>query len=250
MLKKSISVLLAIVMSITFCSASFAVKYPGGTDVSAIALTYDLSNVTQKDIYEARAAGLKIINKITDPVRIQALVDTGEVELSRSGELPLSVTTYATVAAEIPKEKLQIQSAAALDSITISKYDWYDGRYFEEYDRYEIDGPSEFTQTYSRTSTCGWNTSMSSSVTVGGKVYGVAEVKAALEGSVSYSIGESITKTSNYRVDIPSGKYWVIKVWTSYRAFSYSAKVGTTTLCTGKSWYPNGLIIRHTEYFF
>lgn len=52
----------------------------------------------------------------------------------------------------------------------------------------------------------------------------------------------------NYKVNIPENKYWVIKVWTSYRVFTYTAKVGTVQIATGKSWYPNGLVILHTEH--
>lgn len=36
-----------------------------------------------------------------------------------------------------------------------------------------IDGPSEFTETYSRTSTANWNSDMTSSVEVSGKIYKV-----------------------------------------------------------------------------
>ena len=56
------------------------------------------------------------------------------------------------------------------------------------------------------------------------------------------------TKTSNYKVNIPANKKWEIKVWTSYRVFTYTAKVGSVKLATGKSWYPNGLVILHSEY--
>jgi hypothetical protein len=133
-------------------------------------------------------------------------------------------------------------------SISVTKSDYYDGRYFDDYERYVVSGPSEFTQYYSQTSTANWNTSITGSVSVGGNVFGVAEVKAAVSASMGYTIGQSYTKSSNYKVNIPAGKYWEIKVWTSYRVFSYTAKVGSTTIATGKSWYPNGLVILHTQY--
>lgn len=136
----------------------------------------------------------------------------------------------------------------AVRGISITKSNYYDGQYFNEYDRYEIDGPSHFIERYSRSTTANWNTSMTGSVSVGGTVYGVADVKAAVASSMGYGIGTTYTKESTYDVNIPAGKYWVIKVWSSYRVFTYTAKVGSVTLATGKSWYPNGLIIRHVEY--
>lgn len=132
--------------------------------------------------------------------------------------------------------------------ITVTKTNYYDGRYFEEYDRYVIDGPSSFTQTYSRTSSANWNSSMTGSVTVGGSIYGIADVKSAVSSSMGYTIGSSYTVQSSYSVSVPRNKYWVIKIWTSYKVFSYTAKAGGVTLATGKSWYPNGLVILHYEY--
>lgn len=247
MFKKLISILIVVAISVSLCSYAFALTSPDKVDIS-ISDTTKGSVITEEEIKRARDLGLEIVSKITDPAQIQALVDAGEVELSYKGELPVSVITYKTIDNRVPGSYIQDQVSLASSGISIEKYDWYDGRYFEEYDRYVIDGPSTFTQTYSRTSTTGWNHSMSGSVTVGGKVYGVAEVKAVLESSAGYAIGSSVTKTSVYQVNIPSGKYWEIKVWTSYRVFSFKAKVGSITLTTGKSWYPNGLVIRHTEY--
>ena len=89
---------------------------------------------------------------------------------------------------------------------------------------------------------------MSGSITVGGKVYKVADVKAAVEGTVGYTMGSTKTSTDSYKINIPAGKYWVIKVWTSFLVYQYDAKVGATTISTGYTWKPNGLIIRHTEY--
>ena len=89
---------------------------------------------------------------------------------------------------------------------------------------------------------------MSASVEVSGNLYSVAEVKASVSSSMGYTIGTSYTSTSQYKVNIPANKKWEIKVWTSYRVFTYTAKVGSVKLATGKSWYPNGLVILHTEY--
>ena len=163
--------------------------------------------------------------------------------------VPQNGTLTTTTESIALNEKTVVpQATAPTTPISITKSNFFDGRYFEEYDRYMIDGPSEFTETYSRTSTANWNSDMTSSVEVSGKIYSVAEVKGAVSKSMEYTIGESYTKTSNYKVNIPENKYWVIKVWTSYRVFTYTAKVGTVQIATGKSWYPNGLVILHTEH--
>ncbi len=88
---------------------------------------------------------------------------------------------------------------------------------------------------------------MTGSVTVGETVYEIADVKASMSSSMGYTIGNSYTKSSSYEINIPKNKTWTIKVWTSYRVFSYTAKVGSTTIASGKAWYPNGLVILHTE---
>jgi len=204
------------------------------------------AEVTYSDIQEAAEQGFEILAKIDDPDVLQDLVDSGDIEYGENGTLPDYVMLYKTIEEERSPSSTIMPTATSTISITKSNY--YDGQYFEDYDRFVIDGPSSFTQSYSRTDTASWNGSMTGSVSVGGTVYTVANVQAAVSTSMGYTIGKSYTKTSTYSVNIPSGKYWTIKVWTSYRVFSYTAKVGTTTLGTGKSWYPNGLVILHTQY--
>ncbi|MDR1158940.1 MAG: hypothetical protein LBK75_11690 [Oscillospiraceae bacterium] len=124
--------------------------------------------------------------------------------------------------------------------ISVTKIDCYDGKYIDEYERYVIDGPASFSQVYETNSIANWNTSMTASASVGGTLYNVAEVKAAVSGSMGFTIGREYKKTSTYAADIQSGKYWEIKAWTNYRVFLYTAKVGSAALATGKSWHPNG----------
>lgn len=221
------------------------------TPIPAALSSSSTDNVTPEEYQEAAQNGLIILEKITDQQKIQQLVDDGEVELSRNGELPLSVFTY--LAPDESEHDLsagsdQPSAAAYTSGITVTKTRYYDGQYFDDYERYEIDGPAEYTKTYSRTDTRSWNASLSGSITVGGKVYKVADVKAAVEGTVGYTMGSTKTSTDSYKINIPAGKYWVIKVWTSFLVYQYDAKVGATTISTGYTWKPNGLIIRHTEY--
>lgn len=205
-----------------------------------------LLNVSPAEVNDAQAKGLEIVEKITDSAIIQSMVNAGMAETD-NGKLPTSITTYVfkdnnTTLAETNK----ISPMATGISVTKTKY--YDGQYFDDYDRYKIDGPSNFSTSYSKTGTRNWNTSATGSVEVGGKVYGVADVKASVSGTVGYSFGDSETKTQTYTVNIPDKKYWVIKVWVSYLVYEYTAKVGSTTIATGKTWRPNGLVIQKTEY--
>lgn len=188
----------------------------------------------------------EISGEITSISAIQALVNLGLIEKNTDGTLPKRVIVtqlLLTDSEEDNGDKFQGNRG----TITVTKSNYYDGQYFNEYDRYVIPGPSSFTQTYSRTSTANWNTSMTGSVTIEGNVYGIADVKAAVSTSMGYTIGSSYTSTSSYQISVPENKTWTIKVWTSYRVFTYTAKVGTTIIATGKSWYPNGLVIVKTE---
>ena len=205
------------------------------------------SNITDDEIAAAEANGLTIIEKITDPIVIQQMVHNGLAEIDENGGLPTSITTYRTRETTDDGEKSGTDSARAA-GITVTKTNYYDGRYFDDYDRYVVDGPAQFSTTYTKRGTYNWNTSMSSDVTVGGKVYKVADVKAAVSSKVGYTFGYEEEQSQTYTANIPSGKYWVIKVYVSYLVHEYTAKVGTVTLATGKTWKPNGLVITKAEY--
>lgn len=207
------------------------------------------SNITDAEIADASANGLKILEKITDPIVIQQMVDNGTTETDDAGSLPSSITLYFALdeTAETPTLDTQNSLLRASD-IIVTKTNYYDGRYFDDYDRYQINGPCQFETTYSKKGTANWNTSMTSEVSVGGTAYGIAEVKASVSSSVNYAFGVETTKTQKYTCNIPNGKYWKIKVWVSYLVYKYTAKVGTTTLATGYTWKPNGLVIEKTEY--
>lgn len=203
--------------------------------------------ITSEEAAEATANGLEIIDKVTDPYIIQQMVNNGQAERDENGNLPTCIITYYAPAAETPtlNEETALLRAAG---ITVTKTDYFDGRYFDDYDRYRVDGPATFETTYSKKGSTNWNTSMSGDVSVGGSVYGVADVKAAVSSKVGYSFGQESTKTQRYTVNIPDKQYWEIKVWVSYLVYEYTAKVGTTTLGTGKTWKPNGLVIEKTVY--
>lgn len=208
---------------------------------------YSLSAISPTENKDAKTQESNIVSQITDPAAIQALVDSGQVEAD-NGKLPDSITTYVfkdSTSTDIASPKTNSTLATG---ISVTKTDYYDGRYFDDYDRYQIDGPADFSTSYSKTGTYNWNTSLTGSVEVGGKVYGVVDVKAAVSSTVGYSFGGSDTKTQTYSVKIPDKKYWVIKVWVSYLVYEYTAKVGSVTITTGKTWKPNGLVIEKTEY--
>lgn len=207
----------------------------------------DPSNITDEEIAAAAADGLTIIEKITDPIMIQQMVRDGLAETDDNGSFPTSIITYRTRETADDGEKNWTDSSRAA-GITVTKTNYYDGRYFDDYDRYVVDGPAQFSTTYTKKGTYNWNTSMSSDVSIGGKVYKVADVKAAVSSNVGYTFGYEEEQSQTYTANIPSGKYWVIKVYVSYLVYEYTAKVGTETLATGKTWKPNGLVITKAEY--
>ena len=252
-MKKVISIVLSLVMLLSMSVTAFAANDVSSEVPPHIDPIFDFVDTieltSQNDVLSAPSTNSVITGTITDSSKIQALVNAGIVEYDSEGNIPSKIVVTQIIDDTSLQPDADVSPFnAPVTPISITKSDYYDGRYMDEYDRYVIDGPSEFTETYSRTSTASWNTNMTASIEVSGKIYSVAEVKGAVSSSMGYTIGESYTKTSNYKVNIPANKYWVIKIWTSYRVFTYSAKVGTFEIATGKSWYPNGLVILHTEY--
>ena len=252
-MKKMLSFALALMLMLSITSTAFAAGEEGSDNAPQLdpifELTDNIAEAPQNDTSSAAPNRTVITGTITDVSTIQSLVNDGTVECDQNGNIPTKiVVTQIIDNPSFDPPSVDTRSTQPKSPISISKTDYYDGRYLEEYDRYEIDGPSEFTKTYSRTSTASWNSDMSASVEVSGNLYSVAEVKAAVSSSMGYTIGTSYTSTSQYKVNIPANKKWEIKVWTSYRVFTYTAKVGSVKIATGKSWYPNGLVILHTEY--
>lgn len=252
-MKKILSFALALMLMLSITSTAFAAGEEGTDNAPRIDPIFELTNsiteVPQSNTFSAAPDKTVITGTITDVNTIQTLINNGTVECDPNGNIPTKiVVTQIIDKASIDATSDIARSTQPKSPVSISKTDYYDGRYFEEYDRYVIDGPSEFTETYSRTSTASWNSDMTANVEVSGNVYSVAEVKAAVSSSMGYTVGTSYTKTSNYKVNIPAKKYWEIKVWTSYRVFTYTAKVGSVKIASGKSWYPNGLVILHSEY--
>lgn len=252
-MKKMLSFALALMLMFSITSTAFAAGEESSGNAPQIdhifELTDNIAQVPQSGTFSTAPDRTVITGTITDANIIQSLVNDGTVECDPNGNIPTKIVV-TQIMDNTPVDPISdgTRSTQPKSPISISKTDYYDGRYFEEYDRYVISGPAEFTQTYSRTSTANWNSDMSASVEVSGNLYSVAEVKAAVSSSMGYTIGTSYTKTSNYKVNIPANKKWEIKVWTSYRVFTYTAKVGSVKLATGKSWYPNGLVILHSEY--
>lgn len=208
-----------------------------------------LKNVTTKELVEANANGLKIMEKVTDPSTIQQMVKDGLAETDENGNLPTRIITDFAPDKIFESHLPELQSSLLRSSgISVTKTRYYDGQYFDDYDRYVVDGPAEFEVTYSKKGYSNWNTDLSGDVSVGGTVYGIAALKAAVSAKVGYSFGEEYEEEQRYSVDIPDGKYWRIKVWVSYLVYEYTGKVNNQTIGTGYTWKPNGLIIKKSEY--
>lgn len=253
---KKIKNLISAVLSITLVLSSLTTVYAADTSGNVSAPkpydTYAAPNRSVALLEETAFAsvnGMEVLDVITDPAAIQKMVDDGLAEVDEKGNLPTRVTTY--FAPDVTAEKTLSEPPANLlraTPISVSKTRYYDGRYFDDYDRYKIDGKASFEVTYSKKGSSNWNASMSGNVTVGGTVYGVADLKASVSSSVGYSFGVEETKTQKYSVSIPDKKYWEIKVYVSYLVYEYTAKVGTQTISIGKTWKPNGLVIEKAEY--
>jgi len=232
-----LSFALALLLMLSITSIAFAAGGEGSDNAPQFDPIFELieniAEVPQNDASSAVPDRTVITGTITDASIIQSLVNDGAVGCDPNGNIPTKiVVTQIIDNTSFDPIFVDTRSTQPKSPISISKTNYYDGRYFEEYDRYVI----------------GWNSDMSASVEVSGNLYSVAEVKASVSSSMGYTIGTSYTSTSQYKVNIPANKKWEIKVWTSYRVFTYTAKVGSVKLATGKSWYPNGLVILHTEY--
>ena len=245
-----LKVLVSAVLLISMLTSTALATDTITTSTEAVPIEYSMMSdgeqPTPQEIAYAEQMGLEIIGKITDPLTIQQLVDSGEEQLGPNGELPKAIITYKTKTPDLLPPESSTQSASS--GIVIVKEHGADVWHSEEYDEYDIQGPCNYTTTYTKTSSVNWNTSFTGSVSVGGTVYGIADIEAALELSIGYDLDEEITKSATYSVNIPDGEKWIIRVWINYRRYDWTAKVGSVEIADGQVTYPNGLIIRHTEY--
>lgn len=253
-MKKFTITILAVAMLLSMSTTAFAANDGGYENEPQYAPFFDLMDDVSISLQERNSStladNLEITGTITDADKIQVLVNDGLVERDAEGNNPTKIVVHQIIENSIPDESVLSQIAPDFVSpnslyslISVTRSDFYDGQYFDDYDRYVIDGPSDFTQEYTREDTANWNCTMSGSASVG-----VDDVKAAVSSSMGYSIGTKYTRTSKYNIKIPANKVWTVKVWTSFRVFTYTAKVGSLQVATGKCWYPNGLVILHTEY--
>lgn len=253
-MKKLITAILAVAMLFSISTMAFATDDSGYENepqyASFLALMDDVSISPQDRTSLAPSDSIEITGTITDAAKIQALVNDGLVECDAEGNNPTKIVVHQIVDNSVLDESVMSQIASDFVSpnslysiISVTRSDFYDGQYFDDYDRYVVDGPCDFTEEYERKDTANWNCTLSANASVGEK-----DVKAAVSSSMGYSIGTSYTRTSKYAIKIPANKKWEIKIWTSFRVFTYTAKVGSLQVATGKCWYPNGLIILHTEY--
>lgn len=170
-MKKMLSFALALMLMLSITSTAFAAGEEGSDNAPQLdpifELTDNIAEAPQNDTSSAAPNRTVITGTITDVSTIQSLVNDGTVECDQNGNIPTKiVVTQIIDNTSFDPPSVDTRSTQPKSPISISKTDYYDGRYLEEYDRYEIDGPSEFTKTYSRTSTASWNSDMSASVEV------------------------------------------------------------------------------------
>lgn len=170
----AIAMIFSITVSAYAESSSSNTAFEGKGEPQSVSLFDYAEKVTKtegKQIKGSSQTYTEVSGEITNPSVIEMLYEQGLIELNEDGTLPRK----AVVTQIVLESSGEPQGTKG--GISITKSNYYDGQYFDEYDRYVISGPSEFTQTYSRTSTANWNTNMTGSVTVGGNIYGIVDEK-------------------------------------------------------------------------
>lgn len=203
-----LSFALALLLMLSITSIAFAAGGEGSDNAPQFDPIFELieniAEVPQNDASSAVPDRTVITGTITDASIIQSLVNDGAVGCDPNGNIPTKiVVTQIIDNTSFDPIFVDTRSTQPKSPISISKTNYYDGRYFEEYDRYVIGGPAEFTKTYSRTSTANWNSDMSASVEVSGNLYSVAEVKASVSSSMGYTIGTHIPVPPNIKLIFP-----------------------------------------------
>lgn len=252
-MKKLISLLFVLIMIFALFITVFA-EYENKAPELGTTLFDQLANskrttknITVKERTQAKSIGLDIVAKVTDASTLSQLVEEGSISLGEDGNLPDYLIIYkAADVSETESEKPSMVPFAGTSIHTV-KTKYYDGRYFDRYDRYVVQGPNKFTHTYSKSDTANWTKNISGDVTLEGTVYKFATIKASVAGSMGKTIGQTYKKESTYEVNVPANKKWTIKVWNSFMVYNYSTFAGIDKLCSGKCWYPNGLIFAHTQ---
>lgn len=243
---KKVRIIVSFVLLVSLFSSNVYAVSEAPTPVEQQSLSdAKLNEVTAEEKLEADALGLIITEKITDPTVIQDLVLAGQADYGPDGQLPVEIIIYETKETYYEEPENTILRAK---EIGVTKANSKIVRFEDEYDEYEIPGPSIDRVEYTRTDTVGWEYKTQGSLEVSGTVYTVAQIKAAVSASTGHTIGRSETKTLEYSIDIPENETWVIRVWTNFRQYDWTAKVGNVTLATGKTWYPAGLKIEKQVY--
>lgn len=241
---------LAVILAVTLLCVSSVCTFAQTSDEAPTPIrpTTRALYIPESEAMLARENGMEIIDFITDPLVIQEMVDSGMAE-TKEGKLPLSITTYLALddaSDSVMTDNTQPSSRKA--AISVSKGQYYNGQYFDDYDRDVIDGAARYTTTYEKSGTRSWNTSATGSVKVGVDLFSLADIEKSVSSSMGYSFGRSEKHTKEFQVHVPANKTWEIKVWVSYLVHTYTAKVGSTEIASGRAWRPNGLIIKKTEY--
>ena len=153
-MKKVVCFMLAIIMMLSMTVTAFAAGNNNSENAPHIDPIFDLvdeiSMVPQNGTLTTTTESIVVTGTISDADKIQALINEGIVECGLNGELPTKVVVTQIIDNTALNEKTVVpQATAPTTPISITKSNFFDGRYFEEYDRYMIDGPSEFTETYS-----------------------------------------------------------------------------------------------------
>lgn len=154
-MKKVVCFVLAIIMMLSMTVTAFAAGNNNSENAPHIDPIFDLvdeiSMVPQNGTLTTTTESIVVTGTISDADKIQALINEGIVECGLNGELPTKVVVTQIIDNTALNEKTVVpQATAPTTPISITKSNFFDGRYFEEYDRYMIDGPSEFTETYMR----------------------------------------------------------------------------------------------------
>ena len=137
-MKKVVCFMLAIIMMLSMTVTAFAAGNNNSENAPHIDPIFDLvdeiSMVPQNGTLTTTTESIVVTGTISDADKIQALINEGIVECGLNGELPTKVVVTQIIDNTALNEKTVVpQATAPTTPISITKSNFFDGRYFEEY---------------------------------------------------------------------------------------------------------------------